>query len=194
MFRLTSLDHIVLRVVDVERSMDFYTTVLGCSVEHINDEIGLYQLRAGDCIIDLVDVAGVLGQEGGPPPGPTAHNVDHFCVRIEPFDEADLRRHFADHGIEAGRLYNNWGADGRGPSDIRQGSRRQYRRAQGPPDSAVRPGYRLHRSPVGAVIQGRSVPPQELLFSCVGVLSFLDDPAHAGRRHRADRRSRDNDR
>lgn len=116
MFRLTSLDHIVLRVIDVERSMDFCTSVLGCSVEHINDEIGLYQLRAGDCIIDLVDVAGVLGREGGPPPGPTAHNVDHFCVRIEPFDEADLREHFAAHGVEAGRLYNNWGADGRGPS------------------------------------------------------------------------------
>ena len=115
-FRLTSLDHIVLRVAVVERSMAFYTSVLGCTVEHMNDEIGLYQLRAGDSIIDLVDVAGVLGREGGPPPGPTAHNVDHFCVRIEPFDEDDLRRHLTDHGVEPGRVYNNWGADGRGPS------------------------------------------------------------------------------
>ena len=116
MIRLMSLDHIVLRVADVERSMAYYTTVLGCSVEHISDEIGLYQLRAGDFIIDLVDVAGVLGREGGPAPGLAAHNVDHFCVRIEPFDEDKLRRFLADHGVEAGRLYNNWGGDGRGPS------------------------------------------------------------------------------
>ena len=116
MFRLTSIDHIVLRVVDVERSMEFYTSVLGCSVEHINTEIGLYQMRAGDSIIDLVDVEGVLGREGGAAPGPQGHNVDHFCVRIEPFDEDDVRRHLADHDIDAGRLYNNWGADGRGPS------------------------------------------------------------------------------
>ena len=116
MFRLTSLDHIVLRVADVERSMGFYTSVLGCEVEHCNDEFGLYQLRAGDSIIDLVDVAGVLGREGGPPPGSTARNVDHFCVRIEPFDETELRSYLASHGVEAGRLYNNWGGDGRGPS------------------------------------------------------------------------------
>lgn len=116
MFRMTSLDHIVLRVVDVNRTMDFYTSVLGCTVEHINTDIGLFQLRAGDCIIDLIDVDGVLGREGGGAPGPTGRNVDHFCVRIEPFDEDDLRRHFANHGVEAGRLYSNWGADGRGPS------------------------------------------------------------------------------
>lgn len=116
MFRLKSLDHIVLRVADVGRSIDFYTSVLGCSVEHDNTEIGLHQLRAGDSIIDLIDVAGVLGREGGAAPGPTAHNVDHFCVRIEPFEEDALRRHLAKHGVEAGRLYDNWGADGRGPS------------------------------------------------------------------------------
>ena len=113
MFRMKSLDHIVLRVAAVERCVDFYQAVLGCSVEQAHTEIGLYQLRAGDFIIDLLDVDGPIGVDGGPP---TSHNVDHFCIRIEPFDEQDLRRHFADHGVEAGPLLHNWGGDGRGPS------------------------------------------------------------------------------
>ena len=115
-FHLKSLDHVVLRVTDVERCLEFYETVLGCTVDQARTDIGLYQLRAGDSIIDLADVAGPIGSEGGPAPGPTGHNVDHFCIRIEPFDEDELRHHFASHGIEAGPVLNNWGADGRGPS------------------------------------------------------------------------------
>lgn len=116
MFRLKSLDHVVLRVTGVEECVEFYEAVLGCRMEKAHTEIGLYQLRAGDFIIDLLDTEGPIGTEGGPPPGPAGHNVDHFCIRIEPFDEEVLRRHFAGHGVEAGPLLNNWGGDGRGPS------------------------------------------------------------------------------
>ena len=147
MFRLMSLDHLVLRVADVDRSIGFYTEVLGCTVEHINAEIGLYQLRAGDSIIDLIDVTGVLGRQGGPAPGPTGHNVDHFCVRIEPFDEDALRRHLASHDVEDGPVYNNWGADGRGPSMYIKDPDGNTVELKGPPtqpyDSAV--GY-IHAS------------------------------------------------
>lgn len=116
MFRLKSLDHVVLRVTDIQRCLEFYKTVLGCTVEQVRGEIGLYQMRAGDCIIDLVDVAGPVGSEGGPAPGLSGHNLDHFCIRVEPFDEDEIRRHFASHGIEAGPMLDNWGGDGRGPS------------------------------------------------------------------------------
>jgi len=116
MFSLGSLDHIVLRVSDIDRCVDFYESVLGCVVEMAHTEIGLYQLRAGDFIIDLLEAAGPIGAEGGAQPGPTGHNVDHFCIRIKPFDEAALREHFSGHGVEAGPLLNNWGGDGRGPS------------------------------------------------------------------------------
>ena len=91
MFRPKSLDHVVVRVAAVERCLDFYQAVLGCTLEQARPELGLYHLRAGDSIIDLLDTAGPMGTEGGPPPGPTGHNVDHFCVRIEPFDEDALR-------------------------------------------------------------------------------------------------------
>ena len=116
MFRLKSLDHVVLRVADVEHCRRFYEEVLGCTLEKGRPELGLYHLRAGDFLIDLLDVAGPIGLEGGPPPGPVGHNVDHICIRVEPFDEGELRRHLAGHGIDAGAVHNNWGADGRGPS------------------------------------------------------------------------------
>lgn len=116
MFRPKTLDHVVLRVADVEPCLDFYQAVLGCTVEAARTELGLYHLRAGDSLIDLVDIAGPLGSQGGPAPGALGHNVDHFCVRIEPFDEAEVRRHLAEHGLDPGPVANNWGADGRGPS------------------------------------------------------------------------------
>jgi catechol 2,3-dioxygenase-like lactoylglutathione lyase family enzyme len=94
----------------------FYETVLGCAMEKKHPELGLYQLRAGDCIIDLVDVEGPIGREGGRGPGKEGHTVDHFCIRIEPFNETALRKHFVHHGIEPSEVLNNWGGDGRGPS------------------------------------------------------------------------------
>lgn len=151
MFRLTALDHVVLRVVDVEACLGFYTTVLGCSVENVNDGIGLYQLRAGDSIIDLVDVDGLIGREGGPAAGPTGHNVDHFCVRIEPFDEHELRRHLVDHGVEAGPVLNNWGADGRGPSMYISDPAGNTVELKGPPEHPYDPdiGYIPPPDPAG---------------------------------------------
>ena len=116
MFSPKTLDHVVLRVAALEACLNFYQAVLGCTLEKARSEIGLYQLRAGDSIIDLVDTAGPIGLDGGPPPGAGGSNVDHFCIRIEPFDEAQIRRHLAGHGIEAGPVRSNWGADGRGPS------------------------------------------------------------------------------
>lgn len=115
-FRILRLDHLVLRVADVPRVMAFYRDVLGCPVEKIQGELGLYQLRAGDSLIDLVDLAGPLGKAGGQGPGAEGRNLDHLCLRIEPFDEAALRAHLAGHGIAVGESGSRYGADGEGPS------------------------------------------------------------------------------
>ena len=45
--RIRGLDHVVLRIADLERSLHFYCDVLGCSEERRIDELGLVQLRAG---------------------------------------------------------------------------------------------------------------------------------------------------
>jgi glyoxylase I family protein len=133
MFKLLHLDHLVLRVVDLDRMMAFYCGVLGCSVDTRQDAIGLVQLRAGASLIDLVPVDGRLGRAGGAPPGREGRNVDHFCLRIEPFDEAELRAHFARHGITAGESGSRNGAEGEGPSLYLQDPEGNTVELKGPP-------------------------------------------------------------
>ena len=70
----------------------------------VRDEIGLIQLRAGRSLIDLVPVDGKLGRAGGAAPGREARNLDHFCLRVDPFEEAAIRTHLARQGVEAGRF------------------------------------------------------------------------------------------
>ncbi len=115
-FEVKHLDHVVLRVRDLGHMVRFYGEVLGCTVERELAELGLVQLRAGNALIDLVEVAGELGRRGGAPPGREGRNLDHFCLRVEPFDPAALSRHLEAHGIEAGRVERRYGAEGFGPS------------------------------------------------------------------------------
>ncbi|PAU78882.1 VOC family protein [Halomonas salipaludis] len=116
MLPIQGIDHLVLRIRDTDAMLAFYCDVLGCTVEKRQEEIGLIQLRAGSSLIDLVPVAGQLGQRGGAAPGREGRNLDHFCLRLEPFDEEEIRRHLATHDIEAGELMQRYGAEGTGPS------------------------------------------------------------------------------
>ncbi len=116
MWRIRNIDHIVLRVRDGAAMTRFYCEALGCTVERREDGIGLIQLRAGAALIDLVPVDGVLGKEGGAAPGKEGRNLDHFCLRIEPFEPEAIRAHLAEFGIEAGPVKQRHGAEGRGPS------------------------------------------------------------------------------
>ncbi len=115
-FRLLALDHVVLRTADLARARAFYCDVLGCSFEKWQEELGLLQLRAGSALIDLVTLDGPLGREGGAAAGREGRNLDHFCLRVAPFDEAGLRAHLALHGVEAGAVAQRYGAEGTGPS------------------------------------------------------------------------------
>ena len=65
MIRIREIDHLVLRVVNVDNMLRFCCGVFGCTVERRQDEIGLVQLRAGRSIVDLVPVDGKLGRAGG---------------------------------------------------------------------------------------------------------------------------------
>ena len=113
---LRGLDHLVLRVADVERSKRFYCGVLGCTVERTLEELGLHQLRAGAQLIDLLDVNAPLGRAGGPAAGEQARNLDHFALQVSPFEEAAIRAHLAKHGVDAGDVAERYGAEGNGPS------------------------------------------------------------------------------
>jgi glyoxylase I family protein len=113
---IREIDHVVLRVVDLEKVQAFYRDVLGCAEVRRQDEIGLVQLRAGSAMLDLVPVDGKLGRMGGAAPGREGRNVDHVCFRVEPFDLDAIRAHLAAHGVEAGPVESRFGAEGEGPS------------------------------------------------------------------------------
>lgn len=110
------IDHVVLRVRDVPASLKFYCDVLGCEIERNVESIGLIQLRAGRSLIDLVDVAGELGQKGGAAAGRKRRNLDHYALRIKTFDEDKVREWLAKHGIDAGDAKQRYGAEGTGAS------------------------------------------------------------------------------
>jgi len=114
--KIREIDHLVLRVADLDRMLGFYCGALGCDIERRQDEIGLVQLRAGRSLIDLVPIDGTLGRAGGAAPGNEGRNLDHFCLRVEPFDEPALRRELEARGIAVGPLAERYGAEGPGPS------------------------------------------------------------------------------
>ena len=102
------IDHVVIRAADPETMIAFYRDVLGCQEERRVESISLVQLRAGEALIDLIPAAA--------PPAAGRGNMDHFALRIEPFDAAELRRHLEAHGVAVGEIVSRYGAEGDGPS------------------------------------------------------------------------------
>jgi glyoxylase I family protein len=116
-FTIRNIDHVVLRVRDLAAALHFYCDVLGCTLERRRDDLGLFHLRAGSAMIDLVTLDGRLGRRGGAGPAAEGRNVDHVCLRIDPFDERALVHHLAASGLEPlAPAGVNFGAEGNGPS------------------------------------------------------------------------------
>lgn len=115
-FAIRDLDHLVLRVRDAAKVQAFYVEVLGCTVEKVQADVGLIQLRAGRSLIDLATVDGKLGRMGGAAPGREGHNLDHLCLRVDPFDAEAIRAHLRAAGADPGPVESRYGADGQGPS------------------------------------------------------------------------------
>lgn len=129
------LDHLVLRVADVERSIVWYKAVLGCTLERVLPSFGLYQLRAGRNLIDLVDVNGPVGKQGGAAAGAKRRNLDHFCVQLETFDERRIVSHLKRRGVEPGKVERRYGALGHGPSMYLKDPDGNTVELKGPPDT-----------------------------------------------------------
>jgi len=138
MIPIREIDHLVLRTEHLEAMIAFYTGVLGMAVERRVDGIGLVQLRAGRSLVDLVPVSGELGRKGGAAPAAEGRNLDHFCVRVEPFDEAAIRAQLTALGVEAGPTEQRYGAEGSGPSMYIQDPDGNTVELKGPPDPDAR--------------------------------------------------------
>ncbi len=114
--KITEMDHIVLRVRDVETSLRFYTQVLGMPAERVEQwragEIRFPSARLNaDTIIDF------FGSDQEPVGRDGAKNQDHFCMVIEPTDMEELKTKFEGIGvdIQAGPG-KRWGSHGDGIS------------------------------------------------------------------------------
>ncbi len=114
--RLQSIDHVVIRVQDLERMIAFYCDVLGCQLERGPGEAKLAQLRAGQSLVDLVDVNGPIGRKGGPAPDHNAPNMDHLCLQLSAWDPDAIQEHLKENKVEFGEIAVRYGALGNGPS------------------------------------------------------------------------------
>ena len=110
------IDHVVIRVQNLERMINFYCNVLGCKLERGPGEAKLAQLRAGQSIIDLVDANGPIGRKGGVNPDHNAPNMDHVCLQLNVWDPGAIQKHLKDNDVEFGEIATRYGALGNGPS------------------------------------------------------------------------------
>lgn len=113
-FAVAGIDHIVLRAQEPARLTAFYRDVLGCPVEREQPHIGLVQLRAGRCLIDILPRSGRAGTPGDPTG--EQRNLDHLCLVIEPFEADALTGYLRSKGVRMGELASRYGAEGEGPS------------------------------------------------------------------------------
>jgi catechol 2,3-dioxygenase-like lactoylglutathione lyase family enzyme len=114
--RVREIDHVVLRVQDLGRALGFYCDILGCSIERELKGRGMTQLRAGRSLIDLVEVDSDLGRKLGAGPGAEGRNMDHLCLRVEPFDASAILTLLRNHGYQPDDVATRYGAEGNGPS------------------------------------------------------------------------------
>jgi glyoxylase I family protein len=104
------LDHVVLRVRDQTASQHFYTTVLGLTLDHVNEKAHLVQLRAGRHLIDLLPLA------PGETAAPTAR-MDHVCLSVRCDDLARAAAWLRQRGVAVeGDVVARRGAFGDGGS------------------------------------------------------------------------------
>ena len=87
--RILRLDHVVLRVHDLARAEAFYRSLLGAAVERrIDKPIVLVQLRIGEALLDLVPGRMPASGDDG-----ASDNMEHFCLRVDPFDPDAITAH-----------------------------------------------------------------------------------------------------
>ena len=114
--KITEMDHIVLRVSDVEESLRFYTETLGLQAERVElwraGEVRFPSARLNaDTIIDF------FASDARPTSREDIRNQDHFCMVIEKTDMEELKSNFEAIGvdIQAGPG-KRWGSHGDGIS------------------------------------------------------------------------------
>ncbi len=114
--KITEMDHIVLRVKDVEESLRFYTQVLGMSAERV-EQWRAGEIRFPSARINADTIIDFFGSDQEPIAREGIKNQDHYCMVIEKTDMEALKDKFEALGvdIQAGPG-KRWGSHGDGIS------------------------------------------------------------------------------
>ncbi|WP_105189861.1 VOC family protein [Pseudoalteromonas sp. T1lg48] len=113
--QLQGLDHVVIRTSKVEQLLAFYQQVLGATLERVLEDEGLYQLRAGTALIDLLCTGGSL--DSGAPPDVRTSPIAHICLQVSAPSEQALIRTLKRKGVmETLAFATRYGATGFGRS------------------------------------------------------------------------------
>jgi glyoxylase I family protein len=105
-FHVERIDHVVLRVRDLQAMVRFYEQALGFNVERTLDRLKLVQMRAGASLLDLIAAERPDGDG----------NMDHLCFRVDPFDRDAIAKRLEPLGVSVGETVERYGAEGNGPS------------------------------------------------------------------------------
>ncbi|HEX9263379.1 MAG TPA: VOC family protein [Candidatus Binatia bacterium] len=117
--KITELDHIVLNVRDIHRSLKFYSQVLGLTGERVEEfhagKVGFPSVRINDrTIIDLFPIEEITHKRTGEK---TDGNLNHFCLVVEPGDFTGVVDYLKDNQITIREgPVSRWGARGRATS------------------------------------------------------------------------------
>ena len=114
--KITEMDHIVLRVKDVETSLKFYTETLGLKPERI-EEWRAGKIRFPSARINADTIIDLFASDQEPIDKDGVKNQDHYCMVIEKTDMEELKSKFEAMGvgIQAGPG-QRWGSHGDGTS------------------------------------------------------------------------------
>ena len=104
MLKLRGIDHVVLRVRDIDVMRRFYCEVLGAEHVAYRPKFRMSHLRVGGAMIDLVE-----GERSG-------CNMDHLCLRVESFDQDKIVAFLKSRNVALGPIRDRFGAEGNGVS------------------------------------------------------------------------------
>lgn len=138
MIHIRGIDHVVLRVKDIEVMRRFYCDVLGAEHVAYRPKFGMSHLRVGASMIDLVEVDGPVGMRGAAA-GREGRNMDHLCLRIEPCDQEAIAEHLRRHGVPVGDIKLRFGAEGNSVSIYLTDPEGNGVELKGPSDGSAKP-------------------------------------------------------
>ena len=129
---IKKLDHIVLLVSNIAKSIHFYRDILGCPEARVSR--GLFQYQAGDSMIDLVVTEHKQNAPYKKQSSQIDRNVDHFALTLSDFNKKAIIAYLKKFGIRIERSGRRFGAQGYGPSVYIKDPDGNFVELKGPPE------------------------------------------------------------